>query len=121
VFWLGTSLRVVVFRFGRVQTGVRGPGLTILIPVADRLAKVNMQIVTMPVPAQDGITRDNVTVGVDAVIYFNVADPVRVAVDVQDYMSAIGQVAQTSLLRSSARATWTTCCRTASTSIRAWS
>ena len=56
-----------------------------------------MQIVTMPVPAQDGITRDNVTVRVDAVIYFNVADPVRVAVDVQDYMSAIGQVAQTSL------------------------
>jgi regulator of protease activity HflC (stomatin/prohibitin superfamily) len=128
VFWLGTSLRIVkqfergvVFRFGRVQTGVRGPGLTILIPVADRLAKVNMQIVTMPVPAQDGITRDNVTVGVDAVIYFNVADPVRVAVDVQDYMSAIGQVAQTSLLRPSARATWTTCCPTASTSIRAWS
>jgi regulator of protease activity HflC (stomatin/prohibitin superfamily) len=128
VLWLGTNLRVVkqfergvVFRFGRVQTGVRGPGLTILIPVANRLAKVNMQIVTMPVPAQDGITRDNVTVRVDAVIYFNVADPVRVAVDVQDYMSAIGQVAQTSLLRPSARATWTTCCPTASTSIRAWS
>ena len=56
-----------------------------------------MQIVTMPVPAQDGITRDNVTVRVDAVIYFNVADPVRVVVDVQDYVSAIGQVAQTSL------------------------
>jgi len=56
-----------------------------------------MQIITMPIPAQDGITRDNVTVRVDAVIYFNVADPVRVAVDVQDYMSAIGQVAQTSL------------------------
>ena len=56
-----------------------------------------MQIITMPVPAQDGITRDNVTVRVDAVIYFNVVDPVRAAVDVQDYMSAIGQVAQTSL------------------------
>ena len=56
-----------------------------------------MQIITMPIPAQDGITRDNVTVRVDAVIYFNVADPVRAAVDVQDYMSAIGQVAQTSL------------------------
>ena len=104
VLWLGTNLRVVkqfergvVFRFGRVKTGVSAPGLTMLIPVADRLTKVNMQIVTMPVPAQDGITRDNVTVGVDAVIYFNVADPVRVAVDVQDYMSAIGQVAQTSL------------------------
>jgi regulator of protease activity HflC (stomatin/prohibitin superfamily) len=104
VLLLGTNVRVVkqfergvVFRFGRVQTGVRGPGLTLLIPIADRLEKVNMQIVTMPVPAQDGITRDNVTVRVDAVIYFNVADPVRVVVDVQDYVSAIGQVAQTSL------------------------
>ncbi len=104
VFLLGTNVRVVkqfergvVFRFGRVQTGVRGPGLTLLIPFADRLEKVNMQIITMPVPAQDGITRDNVTVRVDAVIYFNVADPVRVVVDVQDYVSAIGQVAQTSL------------------------
>jgi regulator of protease activity HflC (stomatin/prohibitin superfamily) len=104
LFWLATNIRVVkqfergvIFRFGRVQKGVRGPGLTMLIPVADRMQKINMQIVTMPVPAQDGITRDNVTVRVDAVIYFNVADPLRVAVDIQDYMSAIGQVAQTSL------------------------
>lgn len=89
--------RGVVFRFGRVQDNVRQPGLTMLVPVADRLQKVNMQIITMPVPAQDGITRDNVTVRVDAVIYFNVIDPVRAVVDVQDYMSAIGQVAQTSL------------------------
>ncbi|KAA0083438.1 slipin family protein [Mycolicibacterium sp. P9-64] len=103
--WLGlANIRVVrqfergvVFRFGRVQSGVRGPGLTVLIPFADRLQKVNLQIITLPVPAQDGITRDNVTVRVDAVIYFNVSDPVRAAVDVQDYMSAIGQVAQTSL------------------------
>jgi regulator of protease activity HflC (stomatin/prohibitin superfamily) len=101
---LGTSVRVikqfeqgVVFRFGRVLTGIRGPGLTLLIPIADRLEKVNMQIITMPVPAQDGITRDNVTVRVDAVIYFSVADPQRVVVGVQDYVSAIGQVAQTSL------------------------
>src|ERR1700740_1974799 len=104
VLLVGTNIRVVkqfergvVFRFGRVQTSVRGPGLTLLIPIADRLQKVNMQIVTMPVPAQDGITRDNVTVRVDAVIYFRVNDPVKVAVDVQDYVSAIGQVAQTSL------------------------
>ncbi len=101
---LGSSVRViqqfergVVYRFGQVQSRVRAPGLTWLVPVADRLQKVNMQIITMPVPAQDGITRDNVTVRVDAVIYFKVADPVRAAVDVQDYMSAIGQVAQTSL------------------------
>ena len=89
--------RGVVFRFGRVQREVRQPGLTVLVPIADRLHKVNMQIITLPVPAQDGITRDNVTVRVDAVIYFKVEDPVRAAVDVQDYMSAIGQVAQTSL------------------------
>jgi regulator of protease activity HflC (stomatin/prohibitin superfamily) len=104
VLGLGASVRVikqfergVVFRLGRVQTGIRGPGLTLLIPVADRLQKVNMQIITMPVPAQDGITRDNVTVRVDAVIYFSVADPERVVVGVQDYVSAVGQVAQTSL------------------------
>ena len=89
--------RGVLFRFGRVQDAVRGPGLTLLIPLVDRLAKVNMQIITMPVPAQDGITRDNVTVRVDAVVYFQVADPVRASCDVQDYVSAIGQVAQTSL------------------------
>jgi regulator of protease activity HflC (stomatin/prohibitin superfamily) len=105
VIWLAAqNIRVikqfergVVFRFGRVQSRVRQPGLTALIPLADRMQKVNMQIITLPVPGQDGITRDNVTVRVDAVIYFNVEDPVRAAVDVQDYMSAIGQVAQTSL------------------------
>jgi len=89
--------RGVVYRFGRVQSRVREPGLTMLVPFVDRLQKVNLQIITLPVPAQDGITRDNVTVRVDAVIYFKVEDPVRAAVDVQDYMSAIGQVAQTSL------------------------
>jgi regulator of protease activity HflC (stomatin/prohibitin superfamily) len=89
--------RGVVYRFGRVQDRVRPPGLTWLIPIVDRLQKVNMQIITLPVPAQDGITCDNVTVRVDAVIYFKVEEPVRAAVDVQDYMSAIGQVAQTSL------------------------
>ncbi|HET6743508.1 MAG TPA: slipin family protein, partial [Kribbella sp.] len=89
--------RGVVFRFGRVRPAVRPPGLALLVPIADRLQKVNMQIITMPVPAQDGITRDNVTVRVDAVVYFNVIDPVRAAVDVEDYISAIGQVAQTSL------------------------
>ena len=89
--------RGVVYRFGRVQSRVRPPGLTMLVPFADRLQKVNMQIITLPVPGQDGITRDNVTVRVDAVIYFKVEDPIRAAVDVQDYMSAIGQVAQTSL------------------------
>ena len=89
--------RGVVYRFGRVRSNPKLPGLAMLIPVADRLQKVNMQIITMPVPAQDGITRDNITVRVDAVVYFSVKNPVRAAVDVQDYMAAVGQVAQTSL------------------------
>ncbi|WIX87859.1 slipin family protein [Amycolatopsis sp. DG1A-15b] len=102
--WLASSVRVVkqyerglVFRFGRVRSRVAEPGLKVLVPFADRLQKVNMQIVTMPIPAQDGITRDNVTVRVDAVVYFKVIDPVVAAVNVQDYRSAVGQVAQTSL------------------------
>jgi regulator of protease activity HflC (stomatin/prohibitin superfamily) len=102
--WLAASVRVVkqferglVFRFGRVQPQVREAGLAFLLPVADRMQKVNMQIITLPIPAQDGITRDNVTVRVDAVVYFKVVDPVLAAVNVQDYRSAIGQVAQTSL------------------------
>jgi regulator of protease activity HflC (stomatin/prohibitin superfamily) len=65
----------------------------LITPIADRLRKVDMQIITQPVPAQDGITRDNVTVRVDAVLYYRVVDPVRVAVDVQDYRAAILQVA----------------------------
>ena len=89
--------RGVLFRFGRVDQQTRGPGLTFILPGRDRLQKVNMQIITMPVQAQDGITRDNVTVRVDAVVHFRVIDALRVAVDVQDYGSAIGQVAQTSL------------------------
>ena len=89
--------RGLVFRFGRLRDGVRGPGLTVIVPAVDRMRKVNMQITTMPVPAQDGITRDNVTVRVDAVVYFRVLDPVLATVNVQDYMFAVSQVAQTSL------------------------
>jgi regulator of protease activity HflC (stomatin/prohibitin superfamily) len=89
--------RGLVFRFGRLRGESRGPGLTMIVPVMDRLRQVNMQITTMPVPAQDGITRDNVTVRVDAVVYFRVLDPVLATVNVQDYMFAVSQVAQTSL------------------------
>jgi regulator of protease activity HflC (stomatin/prohibitin superfamily) len=89
--------RGVVFRLGRAQEHIRQPGLVMLIPVADRMTRVNVQVVTLPVPAQDGITRDNVTVKVDAVVYFRVIDPMRAAVVVQDYRFAILQVAQTSL------------------------
>jgi regulator of protease activity HflC (stomatin/prohibitin superfamily) len=89
--------RGLVFRFGRVYRDPRGPGLTAIFPIADRMKKVNMQIVTLPVPAQEGITRDNVTVRVDAVVYFKVIDPVLAVVNVQDYRFAVAQVAQTSL------------------------
>jgi regulator of protease activity HflC (stomatin/prohibitin superfamily) len=89
--------RGVVFRLGRAQHELRRPGMTRLIPVVDRMKRVNVQVVTMPVPAQDGITRDNVTVRVDAVVYFKVIDPVRAIVEVQNYTFAISQVAQTSL------------------------
>jgi regulator of protease activity HflC (stomatin/prohibitin superfamily) len=89
--------RGVVFRLGRVQPELRRPGLTAIVPAVDHLKRVNVQVVTMPVPAQDGITRDNVTVRVDAVVYFKVIDPVRAVVEVQDYLFAMAQVAQTSL------------------------
>ncbi|WP_414719250.1 slipin family protein [Streptomyces sp.] len=89
--------RGVVFRLGRVRSSVRGPGFTLIVPFVDRLRKVNMQIVTMPVPAQDGITRDNVTVRVDAVIYFKVVDASEAIVQVEDYRFAVSQMAQTSL------------------------
>jgi regulator of protease activity HflC (stomatin/prohibitin superfamily) len=102
--WLMSGVRVisqfergVVFRFGRVSPTPRPPGLTWVRPGVETLRKVNMQIITMPVPAQDGITRDNVSVRVDAVVYFRVLDPIKVVVDVQDYLQAISQVAQTSL------------------------
>jgi regulator of protease activity HflC (stomatin/prohibitin superfamily) len=101
---VGASVRVVtqyqrgvVLRFGRLLGDARPPGLTVIAPGIDRMHKVNMQIVTMPVPAQEGITRDNVTVKVDAVVYYRVFDPVRVVVDVQNYQAAIAQVAQASL------------------------
>ncbi|GAB3481885.1 slipin family protein [Amycolatopsis cihanbeyliensis] len=104
VFLAASSIRIVkqyerglVFRFGRVHRLPREPGLRLVVPVVDHLRKVNMQIVTLPVPAQDGITRDNVTVRVDAVVYFKVIDPVAAIVGVEDYRFAMGQVAQTSL------------------------
>jgi regulator of protease activity HflC (stomatin/prohibitin superfamily) len=87
----------IIYRFGRVLPEIRGPGLAIIRPVGDRMQKVNMQIVAMAVPAQEGITRDNVSVRVDAVVYFRVVDPIKATVNVQNYMFAISQQAQTSL------------------------
>ncbi|MGW0467948.1 slipin family protein [Streptomyces sp. NPDC003027] len=104
VVYVGAAARVVkqyergvVFRFGRLRPQVRGPGFTMIVPVIDRLHKVNLQIVTMPVPAQEGITRDNVTVRVDAVVYFKVVDAAEALVRVEDYRFAVSQMAQTSL------------------------
>jgi len=100
----GRSLKVVqqyekgiVYRFGKVMPEVRGPGLAWIRPIGDRMQKVNMQIVAMAVPAQEGITRDNVSVRVDAVVYFRVVDPIKATINVQNYMFAISQQAQTSL------------------------
>ena len=89
--------RGVVLRLGRLRSQVRGPGFTMIVPFVDKLRKVNMQIVTMPVPAQDGITRDNVTVRVDAVIYFKVIDAADAVIQVENYQFAVSQMAQTSL------------------------
>lgn len=101
---LGNSLKIVkqyergvVFRLGRVIDEPKRPGMTAIVPFVDRMEKVNLQIITMPIPAQEGITRDNVTVRVDAVIYFKVVDPRRAIIDVENYQLAVGQVAQTSL------------------------
>jgi regulator of protease activity HflC (stomatin/prohibitin superfamily) len=87
----------IIYRWGRVLPGTRGPGLTVISPIGDRMQKVNMQIVAMAVPAQEGITRDNVSVRVDAVVYFRVVDPIKATINVQNYMFAISQQAQTSL------------------------
>jgi regulator of protease activity HflC (stomatin/prohibitin superfamily) len=89
--------RGVVLRLGRLRPEVRGPGFTMIIPGIDKLRKVNMQIVTMPVPGQEGITRDNVTVRVDAVVYFKVTAPAEAIIRVEDYRFAVAQMAQTSL------------------------
>ena len=89
--------RGVVFRWGRVLGRPREAGIAVLRPFSDKLVRVNTQIITAPVPAQEGITRDNVTVRVDAVVYYRVVDPVRALVEVQDFSFAMIQVAQTSL------------------------
>jgi len=88
--------RGVIFFLGKFQE-VKGPGLIIVIPVVQRMLRVNLQIVTMDVPAQDVITRDNVSVKVNAVIFFRVVDPQRAILAVQDYLYSTSQIAQTTL------------------------
>ncbi|SNZ15054.1 slipin family protein [Hydrogenobacter hydrogenophilus] len=88
--------RAVIFRLGRV-IGAKGPGLFILIPIIDRMVKMDLRTVTLDVPTQDIITKDNVSVSVDAVVYFRVVDPVKAVVEVENYYYATSQIAQTTL------------------------
>ncbi|HEX7524375.1 MAG TPA: slipin family protein [Candidatus Deferrimicrobium sp.] len=88
--------RGVVFRLGRV-IGSKGPGLILLIPVIDKMIRVDLRVVAMDVPAQDVITRDNVTIKVSAVLYFRVIDPNRAIVGVENYLYATSQLSQTTL------------------------
>ena len=92
--------RAVIFRWGRLAKGLvggNGPGVVIIIPMVDRMVRVSLRTVTMDVPAQDVITKDNVTVKVNAVIYFRVVDPQRAIVQVEDYLYATSMMAQTTL------------------------
>ena len=103
VLFLASAIKVlkeyergVIFRLGRViQT--KGPGLIILIPVIDKMVKVSLRLVAMDVPSQDVITRDNVSVKVNAVIYFRVMDPTNAIIEVENYLFATSQLAQTTL------------------------
>jgi regulator of protease activity HflC (stomatin/prohibitin superfamily) len=88
--------RGVVFRLGRL-VGARGPGIFLLIPIVDRMVKVSLRTVAMDVPPQDVITKDNVSVKVNAVLYFRVMDPAKAVVEVEDYLYATSQLAQTTL------------------------
>jgi len=103
VFFLSSAIRIlneyergVIFRLGRV-INAKGPGLIILIPVIDKMVKVSMRLVVMDVDPQDVITRDNVSVKVNAVIYFRVIEPVKAVIEVEDYNYAMSQLAQTTL------------------------
>jgi regulator of protease activity HflC (stomatin/prohibitin superfamily) len=103
VFVLAASVRIVneyergvIFRLGRV-IGAKGPGLFFIIPIIDKMVKVNLQTIAADIPPQDVITKDNVTLRVNAVTYFNVVDPVKSVVAIQNYRYATSQVAQTTL------------------------
>jgi regulator of protease activity HflC (stomatin/prohibitin superfamily) len=103
IFFLASAIRIlkeyeraVIFRLGRIIK-TKGPGLIILIPVIDKMVKVSLRLVAMDVPSQDVITRDNVSVKVNAVIYFRVMDPTNATIEVENYLFATSQLAQTTL------------------------
>jgi regulator of protease activity HflC (stomatin/prohibitin superfamily) len=89
--------RGVIFRLGRALHEAKGPGVIILIPIIDQMRKVNLQLMTYDVPSQDVITRDNVSIKVNAVVYFRVMDPIKAIIEVQDYFQATALLAQTTL------------------------
>ena len=103
-FFLASAIKIlneyergVIFRLGRVLGAPKGPGLIILIPVIDRMTKVSLRTVVLDVPPQDVITRDNVTIKVNAVVYFRVMDPQKAILDVENYLYATSQLSQTTL------------------------
>jgi regulator of protease activity HflC (stomatin/prohibitin superfamily) len=89
--------RGVIFRLGRVQGGAKGPGLFILLPFVDKMVKVDLRTVTLDVPPQDVITRDNVPARVNAVVYFRVVDPNKSVIEVENHILATSQISQTTL------------------------
>jgi len=89
--------RGVIFRLGRVLPKPKGPGIILVFSPIDRIVRVSLRLITMDIPPQDVITRDNVTVKVNAVLYFRVMDPLRSVIEVQDYLYATSQLAQTTL------------------------
>ena len=89
--------RAVVFRLGRVMSQPKGPGIIIIIPLVDRFVRIGLRTIVQDVPPQDVITRDNVTVQVNAVVYFRGVDPLRAVIDVENYLYATSQLSQTTL------------------------
>ena len=89
--------RAVVFRLGRVLEAPKGPGLIIIIPMVDRFIRISLRTVVQDVPSQDVITRDNVTVKVNAVVYFRVINPLKAIIEVENYLYATSQLSQTTL------------------------
>ncbi len=104
IFLVASAVRIVneyergvIFRLGRVQGTAKGPGLFFLIPIMDRMVKIDLRTVTMDVPPQDLITRDNVPARVNAVVYFRVLDPNKSVIEVENHVLATSQISQTTL------------------------
>jgi regulator of protease activity HflC (stomatin/prohibitin superfamily) len=104
IFFLASAIKVlkeyergVIFRLGRVLRTPKGPGLILLIPIVDKMVKVSLRTVVLDIPSQDVITRDNVTIKVNAVVFFRVIDSLKAIIDVENYLYATSQLSQTTL------------------------